>query len=293
MFDLPAGLGPWSVRNSLLGQINRSNFIMPESLDRKACKDREISGLIAKRKATGAWPMGPRAQKAEDDLRSLPEDYLFALAGRQRRTDTIDLLIDTPCVREADSKVLQLRVRGNLDRFENEFLHQSASRAKADKVLDFYIRLALGCADDSFQIDSAKAIFMNNYKSGMAKNFKLHDEVLPLAVEETAMRHAAGYHGLLTTLAGLYLDYRECGLPFLPELSFELPADRERRAEAIEQHWFGDDYGYRAGIKDDMPQRAFFGAPSALNTEHFFGTAWKIGNSMRAWLKAGDGHETG
>lgn len=284
MFELPQGLGPWTARNQLLEQINRADFLMHENTDLEAGKEMEISRLIAKSKAAGEWPIGPEAKDAEDKLRKLSTDYLFALAGRRRQTEIIDVLLDTQRKRQADKQAVQLRIQGSLDRFDSEFLIQSASKPKPDKALDFYIRLALACADSNYQIERAEAIFISDYGNGAAKGFKLNQLKLPLALDGAALSHTAGYQGLLETLAGLYLDYRECGLPFLPELSLDLPVDAEDLSEAVEKQWFGTGYDQNRAIRDDMKQKAYFGAPSALHGDLFKDTAGRIRDSIIEWL---------
>jgi hypothetical protein len=168
--------------------------------------------------------------------------------------------------------------------YGREFLHQSASTVKADKMLDFYIRLAFACADGNFPIDRAQAFLVNGNAKGMAKIFKLNEDGLPLILDKAALGHASAYRDLLETLAGLYLDYRECGLPFLPELSLALPDNADGRSEAVEEQWFGTGFSPGRAIRDDMKKKAYFGSPSALHAELFVETARRIRNSVFKWL---------
>ena len=296
MFELPQGLGRWTVRNRLLEQINRADFALDEITDLDAGKDREISSLAARSRAAGEWPIGPAGKKAEEQLKALPTDYLFALAGRQRQSHELNVLLNSSRVRSVDGLAIQLRIRGTIELYDREFLHQSASTAKADKMLDFYIRLAFACADGNFPIDRAQAFLVNGNAKGMAKSFKLNEIGLPLVLDEAALDHASAYRDLLETLAGLYLDYRECGLPFLPELSLALADNEDDRSEAVEKQWFGTGFGSGRAIRRDIKKKAYFGAPSALHAELFVETAGLIRNSVFEWLmsteKPVDSHDS-
>lgn len=283
LFELQDGLGSWKLRNQLLVQVNRADPGPGRIADLEERKALEIKRLIARSRAEGTWPIGPAASKTEDQLAQLPTNYLFALSGK-RRTHELDVVLDSPCPANVEGAGARVRVRGHIDLFDGDFLLQSASKVSARGVLDFYIRLALAAVDDAIPVQGARAFFLNSNSNGMAKGFKLKGNSWPLAMDEDTLSESSSLRVLLESLTDLYLEYRESGLPFLPELSLELPEDPDDLSSAAENQWFGNAFDSGQAIRGDMKKKAYFGAPSALGADLFCETADRIGNSLLQWL---------
>jgi len=102
------------------------------------------------------------------------------------------------------------------------------------------------------------------------------------------IRDSSRHDALIYQLASLYLEYHECGLPFHPGFSLELPDDEVERSVEIETAWFGTGFDAVACIKNDIKQRAFYGSPSALNSASYLSVSESIWRSFKEWLAPKD-----
>ncbi len=292
VFALQQGLGFWKLLDDLLKKTSKPGFVVPdEPQERARLKRRLIGRLVAERKASGDWPIGPVAVKEEKKLRDLDSDYLFLLPGQRR--STVDIRLDVPLTSSvAGDQPPVLRITGSLDRYGDEFLARSAGKAGPKHLLDYYIRLAVGCNEPAFRdsIAGARKIFRDTNKVGVPANFKPRGINLPLRLNQEVLANEVGSLALLRTLAGLYLSHQEQGLPFHPELAPDVfDQDVDERSGSIEEKWFGSGSGsnYVSVIRNNMKQRAYYGSPAALDCDVFLQTSQVIWKGIFHWLQAG------
>ena len=107
----------------------------------------------------------------------------------------------------------------------------------------------------------------------------------PLEFDNGFIDDELRHKSLLKHLAGLYLRYRQHGLPFSPKLSLNMPDDNEDIAAKVEDEWFGS--SYVASLKDDIKQRAYYGSPAVLESDSFVTVANDVSSALGEWLKIG------
>ena len=96
----------------------------------------------------------------------------------------------------------------------------------------------------------------------------------------------------LKTLATLYLQYREHGLPFQSDVSLKYKeeyqdSDRDEWESSINKAWEGDSYaGGSAGIIGDIQSVAFYMSEQRLLDENFLQTASTVTNAWKQWSEA-------
>lgn len=291
VFQLQPGLGPWKLVDKLLETTAQPGFVAPSDTQGQSRLKRQlINELVAGQRAVGQWPMGSAAAREESKLMELNSDFLFALAGRHasRLEIEVDIKLDSSSAAEGPAT---LRIRGALDCYDKEFLARAAGKASEKQLLDFYIRLAVGCHDPAFRkrVHSARKIFKDTRNPGNPQNYKNNEADLPLRLEADVLGNEAGYRNILQTLCGLYVAYRQCGLPFHPGLgSATFSLEGGELAEALENKWFGSGgpNNYDQAIKDDLRQRAYFGSPDALTSSAFFTTSKMIWDAFDCWFAA-------
>lgn len=277
LFELQPGLGSWMMRDRLLKQLRFANGTSAEH------RDLEIERFVATQKASGSWPIGPAGGKEENRLRQLLPEYVFMLSGKTREVEKVSVTVPDVPVPNSRNKTCTLRISGDLERFGDEFLVQSAGKVSEKYLLDFYIRLALGCADPEFQIASAQIIFATNAKNvPAAKTIKGME--FKFVLDQEFIRDSSRHDALIYQLAGLYLEYHRCGLPFHPGFSLELPGDEVERLVEIETKWFGTGYDAVGCIKNDIKQRAYYGSPTALNAASYLSVSESVWRTFKAWL---------
>lgn len=284
MFELQQGLGAWKLRDSLITQVTRSS--LTENPD-KDCLRFEINRLVARQKASGAWPIGKAAEKEIKNLEKLPLDYVFQQYGKQSNIEQLE--VSVPLSLDADGSdevsVCSLRISGGLKRFGDQYLVHSASKIGEKYLLDFYLRLALGSASPDFKIKTARAVFLNDKKDGIAPYFRMMGENQPVDFDNGIIDDEMRHQSLLKHLSGLYLRYRQHGLPFYPKLSLNMPDDNEDIAAKAEDEWIGSNYV--ASLKDDIKQRAYYGSPDVLVSDSFVTVANDVRCALGDWLKTG------
>ncbi|MEZ5494977.1 MAG: hypothetical protein R3E61_10555 [Pseudomonadales bacterium] len=96
----------------------------------------------------------------------------------------------------------------------------------------------------------------------------------------------------LKTLAALYLQYREHGLPFLPSVSLQYKeeyqdSDRDEWELNIGKAWNGDSYASGgSGLVGDIQSVAFYMSEQRLLDEDFLKTASTVTNAWKQWKEA-------
>ncbi len=281
LFELQPGLGSWKMRDRLLKQLRFAKDTSAEHLDL------EVEGFVATQKASGSWPIGIAGEKEESRLRDLLPEYVFMLTGKTREVEKVSVTVPDVPVTNSGNKTCTLRISGDLERFGEEFLVQSAGKVSEKYLLDFYIRLALGCADREFQVTTAQIIFDSSAKT-VRTSRKIKNINFPFVLDQDFVTDSSRHDALIYQLSSLYLEYHECGLPFHPGFSLELPDDEVERSVEIETAWFGTGFDAVACIKNDIKQRAYYGSPSALNSASYLSVSESVWRTFEEWLAPKD-----
>ena len=95
------------------------------------------------------------------------------------------------------------------------------------------------------------------------------DEISVDGVEDHRSQHGTDRHGL----------------PFYPKLSLDIPDDADDLSKKVETEWYGGGYAGGLCIKDDVKQRAYYGSPSALESDTFTAVGNDVRGAFEEWLK--------
>jgi exodeoxyribonuclease V gamma subunit len=268
-YGLESGLEDWQLRNDLLALINQQDA---STKDRETVRDEQVQALVRLRQAEGRWPVGAAGQKLEASLQELKPDYLFASQGKTRSQHAVNVVVKTPKG--------NLAISGDVALHDDCFLVHSASKNRADKQLDFDIRVAIAAsAEPSLIIRSAKAVYADGKKPFTAEE----------TIDQSAL-HSRNHQNLLNVLVGLYLEYQETGLPFDPELAYSIALlgdDKENSsADLIESYWYGN-APFKQGKIKDLKKRIYFGDAKALESSAFVNTARAVWSAAQEWRDSG------
>ena len=176
---------------------------------------------------------------------------------------------------EVKTKLGSLLLRGELSCIGDTFLFHTASKKSDAKEFQLAIQSAFA------------AIAMPRVKRSVAVFW---EEGKPVQGEPLKIKKANEV--FLKTLATLYLQYREHGLPFQSDVSLKYKeeyqdSDRDEWDSSINKAWEGDSYaGGSAGIIGDIQSVAFYMSEQRLLDENFLQTASTVTNAWKQWSEA-------
>lgn len=271
------GLQTWQRVNGLLERIERGG--RAPGADLAAEKSRVIAAYIDEQRAAGSWPLGTGGDRAASSLDNEIAKYWFFLVaagpGEPRR-------IDHP-VAGASPERAGLHVTGALACRGGRYLLQSASKQSRKGILDFYIRTALVAASHP-DISEAWAVFRTGRKT-LYKKETLDDVTYPTRFSDDFLADRPRHETFLGRLAGLYLAYRERGLPFHPDLGLVLPGAPSGEREVLAQEAWCEN---RVAMRHSLRDRAYYVAPETLLSESFLAVSDALTVAVKEWAGIGD-----
>jgi exodeoxyribonuclease V gamma subunit len=250
LFEMNA-LNAWQAREAIKKQSINS--------------DASISSLVDKLEVTwqaqARWPLGSAGDSFKNKLKgTIDHAWLDAaklkIAPRQVFVNEL-----------VKSHFGSLHISGNVMVYDDSVIEHSASKRKEKTELQFYLRALFSALTDS-SIKQAQAFF---YKDK--------------SVAEITLQLEGDFHrALLQQLVEVYLQYRDYGLPFLPELSKKISdAQQGSSAQAlIDNAWYGSQY--ILGVQSDITQRAYYINKERLESPQFTQVSIHVWQAISSWL---------
>ena len=202
----------------------RANTRMPR------CDRRAGAGARTDRLRTLA--VRQRRAKAAEELRELDPELVFLLAGKAPEHILFEYEIkNIPAGRKPAADQRRAHTHDGV------YLEQSPSKAGVKHLLPFYLRLAALLAGLGERAPGRPYCLPGHQIAGRPGRVQAQGRG-PAAEARVRRAVVQRSRALLAELAGLYLAYRESGLPFHAEAGFEVfKKPDEDRLNLLEQYW--------------------------------------------------------
>ncbi|GEM_PF-121732 len=275
------GLARWQRIDELLARVERDVPVVPAdpAMAGRALVDR----FVHLGRQRGAWPLGEAGIEARAALDTLSPDYLFFRPQAGARRD-LPVIVD---IEPANAP--RLRLRGQLQLHGDRFAHQSASRAGWKTLLDYYPRVALAAcmAADAGSLAGAAAAFYDGKASVPRPGVRVDKEDWPVQFGPGALADGPAHRAFLSSLADLYWQYRQTGLPFEPKLGMGVSADDlVAYRETVMKRWLEGDFSLDNAMRRDLRERAYYGEPAALLAPAFIDVCERLTHAIDQWTRA-------
>jgi len=261
-------LDTWAVKDALLNLAGTSEAQEGVELDQRI--DALFDRLAKQWMAEGRWPLGNGSNSLRNKMKKeLTEYWLDA------RKSLLGEAVTHAGEYEVKTKLGSLLIRGELQCIGDTFFFHTASK-KSD-VKEFQLAIQ----------STFSAIAMPRVKKSVAVFW---EEGNP--VQSEALKIKKANEDFLKILAALYLQYREYGLPFQPDVSLKYKeeyqdSDRDKWESSINKAWEGDSYaGGSAGLVGDIQSVAFYMSEQRLLDEEFLKTASTVTNAWKQWKES-------
>jgi exodeoxyribonuclease V gamma subunit len=256
-----SALDKWQLRDELITRVNRQAGLITGQAERETLRDQLVEQMAQLHSAEGNWPLGVAGENEKLLLKKMDTDYLWASYDQQMVSQRVTI----------GAGIHQLAIDCSFPLIQNTsadrtLIVHSASSYKTANQLDFYIRLSLAI------------------KAGLAtRGLSSFNDKKGEVISSSAVQ---GNDHLLAVLAELYLQYRESGLPFEPDLSRKLSQREEAddREEIIEDSWNEEKNNWsRGGIAYDSKKRSYYGHINTLRSDSFLEVSNNLWQAVDAW----------
>lgn len=268
ILHLNDSLDAWAVKDALLQLAETVENQADEAFEQRI--DALFNRLIKNWEAEAKWPLGSGSDSLCNKIKEqITEHWLDA--RKLVQGEAVTYAGEHTIVTKQGS----LLIRGELPCIGDTFFFHTASKQNDAKAF----QLAMQSAFAAMAMPSVKrsvAVFWEEGKPVQGE---------PLKIDKANEK-------FLKTLAALYLQYREYGLPFLPSVSLQYKeeyqdSDRDKWELNIGKAWNGDSYvGGSAGLVGDIQSVAFYMSEQRLLDEDFLKTASTVTNAWKQWKEA-------
>lgn len=262
VFELNGGLEMWAAKDALL---RLADSIAPGEAETRLSI--VLDSLEQQWRAEGKWPLGAGGDSLREELASEVD-----VSWLNARHDLLGEPFSYSGTFEFNTVYGVLEMHGEVNGIGNTLFFHRASKNSSKYELDFYIRTAFAGMLDQRPVQEARAVF---YKDS------IKIDAVP----------ARQNHMLLQALAELYMQYRDGGLPFSPDLLATLKKKQEIDASqwqsAVRKIWEGDDYSsnkYNSdGLSGDLQAVAYYMTEARLLDTAFIDTTQQIATVITQW----------
>ena len=276
VFELNGGLAMWAAKEALR---QLADSIAPDESATRLSATRladVLDALEQQWRAEGKWPLGAGG----DSLREKLADEVD-VPWLNARHDLAGEPFSYSDAFEFDTARGVLEIHGEVNGIGNTLFFHRASKNSQKYTLDFSIRTAFAGMLDQTPVQESSAVF---YGSAI--------KIIDVPARQNRI--------LLQALAELYMQYREGGLPFAPDLLDKLKKKPEIDISQwpldIHKAWEGADYSsdkYNSdGLSGDLQAVAYYMTEARLLDAACIEATQQIAAVMACWNSENEGAQT-
>lgn len=273
VFELTSGLEMWAAKDALL---QLADSIAPDESATRLSEMRlatVLDSLEQQWRAEGKWPLGTGGDSLREKLAG--EVDVQWLNARHNLTGEPFSYSDNF---EFDTAHGVLEIHGEVSGIGNTLFVHRASKNSQKYTLEFFIRTAFAGMLEQTPVQEASAVFYGTV----------------IKIDAVPSRQNRIF---LQTLAELYMQYRDGGLPFAPDLLSTLNKKQEIDASqwqsAVSKIWEGDDYSsekYNSdGLSGDLQAAAYYMTEARLLDVACIDTTRQIAAVVECWNTENEG----